>query len=97
MLVRLGAVGLVEDHACDLPITQAELGDALGITTVHVNRVLKQMRAGGLIVTKGTRLTIPDWDRLKEVGEFNPGYLQLEQGDFAAPDAVQDWLSQRRA
>jgi CRP-like cAMP-binding protein len=97
MLVRLRAVGLVEDYAYDLPISQAELGDALGITTVHVNRVLQQMRADGLIVTKGTRLTIPDWGRLKEVGEFNPIYLQLEQGDPATPAAAQNWLSQRRA
>jgi Crp-like helix-turn-helix protein len=73
------------------------VGDAIDITTVHVNRVLQQMRAGGLIVTKGTRLTIPDWERLKEVGEFNPGYLQLEQGDLAAPDAAQSRPSQHRA
>ena len=73
------------------------VGDALDVTTVHVNRVLQQTRAGGLIVTKGTRLSIPDWERLKEVGEFNQGYLQLEQGDLAAPDAAQGWASQRRA
>jgi CRP-like cAMP-binding protein len=84
MLVRLRAVGLAEDHACGLPITQTELGDAFGITTVHVNRVLQQMRADGLIEMKGTRLTVPDWDRLKEVGEFNPLCLHLEQGDLAA-------------
>jgi len=84
MLVRLRAVGLAEGHACDLPITQAELGDALGITTVHVNRVLQQMRADGLIEMKGAWLTFPDWNRLKEVGEFNPLYLQLEQEGLAA-------------
>jgi CRP-like cAMP-binding protein len=84
MLVRLRAVGLTEDHACDLPITQGELADAFGLTPVHVNRVLKQMRADGLIETKGSRLTIPDWDRLKEVGEFNPTYLHLEQEGLAA-------------
>jgi CRP-like cAMP-binding protein len=84
LLVRLRAVGLAKDDACDLPITQGELADAFGISTVHVNRVLQQMRADGLIVTKGTRLTIPDWDRLKEVGEFTPGYLHLEQPEEAA-------------
>jgi CRP-like cAMP-binding protein len=83
MLTRLRAVGLVEDHSCILPITQAEFGDAMGITTVHVNRVLQDMRAEGLIELKGDRLTIPDWDRLKEVGEFDPTYLHLE-GDQAA-------------
>lgn len=84
MLVRLRAVGLAEEHACDLPITQSELADAFGLTTVHVNRVLKQMRAEGLIEIKGTRLTIPDWNRLKEVGQFSPRYLHLEQEDLAA-------------
>ncbi|MBM1170616.1 Crp/Fnr family transcriptional regulator [Microvirga arabica] len=84
LLVRLKAVGLVEDHACDLPITQSEFADALGFTTVHVNRVLQQMRAEGLIVTQGTRLTIPDWDRLKQVGEFDPTYLHLKSDQAAA-------------
>lgn len=82
--VHLRAVGLVEDHACDLPITQGELGDALGITTVHVNRVLQQMRTDSLIELKGNRLNIPDWDRLKEVGEFDPTYLHLESDQAAA-------------
>ena len=84
LMVRLRAVGLVEDHACDLPITQSEFADALGFTTVHVNRVLQQLRADGLIVTQGTRLTVPDWDRLKEVGEFDPTYLHLETEQAAA-------------
>src|SRR4051794_36411342 len=84
LLVRLRAVGLAEDHACDLPITQSEFADALGITTVHVNRVLQQMRADGLIVSKGTQIKIPDWDKLKQVGEFDPAYLHLEQEDVAA-------------
>jgi CRP-like cAMP-binding protein len=84
LLVRLRAVGLVEDHVCDLPITQGEFGDAVGFTPVHVNRVLQQMRADGLIETKGTRLRIPDWDRLKEVGEFDPTYLHLVRQEAAA-------------
>ncbi|WP_445502502.1 Crp/Fnr family transcriptional regulator [Microvirga sp. G4-2] len=84
LMVRLRAVGLVEDHVCDLPITQGEFADALGFTTVHVNRVLQQLRAEGLIVTQGTRLTIPDWDRLKQMGEFDPTYLHLVREDAAA-------------
>jgi CRP-like cAMP-binding protein len=84
LLVRLRAVGLAEDHACDLPITQAEFADALGITTVHVNRVLQQMRADGLIESKGTQIKIPDWDKLKQAGEFDPAYLHLESDQAAA-------------
>ncbi|WP_335645668.1 Crp/Fnr family transcriptional regulator [Microvirga ossetica] len=63
LLVRLRAVGLAEDHAWDLPITQAEFADAIGVSTVHVNRVLHYMRADGLIQTKGVHLNIPDWRR----------------------------------
>jgi CRP-like cAMP-binding protein len=84
LLVRLRAVGLAEDHACELPITQAEFADAIGITTVHVNRVLQQMRADGLIESKGTQIKIPDWDKLKHAGEFDPAYLHLESDQAAA-------------
>jgi CRP-like cAMP-binding protein len=84
LLVRLRAVGLVKDDACDLPITQAEFADAIGVTPVHVNRVLQQLRAEHLIELKGDRLKIFDWDRLKEVGEFDPTYLHLEKDQTAA-------------
>src|SRR5215217_1262760 len=84
LLVRLRAVDLVEDHVCDLPITQTEFADAVGFTNVHVNRVFQQLRAEGLIETQGSRLRIPDWDRLKEVGEFDPTYLHLVREDAAA-------------
>jgi CRP-like cAMP-binding protein len=84
MLVRLRAVGLAEDHVCDLPITQGEFADAIGVSNVHVNRVLQQLRADGLIETKGTQVKIPDWDKLKEVGEFDPTYLHLESDRAAA-------------
>src|SRR5688500_8654011 len=68
LLTRLRAVGLVEDHACTLPITQGEFADATGVTNVHVNRVLQQMRVDGLIELSGDRLNILDWDRLKQAG-----------------------------
>jgi CRP-like cAMP-binding protein len=84
LVVRLRAVGLVEDHACDLPITQGEFADALGVTNVHVNRVLQQLRSDGLIELSGDRLNIHDWDKLKEVGEFDPTYLHLETDQAAA-------------
>ena len=84
LLVRLRAVGLVEGHSCTLPITQGEFADAMGITTVHINRVLQAMRADGLIELNGERLNIPDWDRLKEAGEFDPTYLHLESDQAAA-------------
>jgi CRP-like cAMP-binding protein len=84
LLVRLRAVGLAQDHSCDLPITQGEFADALGVTNVHVNRVLQQMRADGLIELSGDRLNILDWEKLKQVGEFDPTYLHLEDQQAAA-------------
>ncbi len=80
---RMRAVGLVRDHACELPITQAEFGDATGLSTVHVNRTIQELRAAGLISLKGKTLTVLDWEGLKRAGEFNPVYLHLEQPEAA--------------
>jgi CRP-like cAMP-binding protein len=77
LLVRLRAVELVEDHAFTLPVTQAELGDALGISTVHVNRVLQELRGENLITLNGGSLKVLNWEALKKVGEFDPTYLHL--------------------
>jgi CRP-like cAMP-binding protein len=84
LLVRLRAVGLAEGYACDLPMTQGEFADALGVTSVHINRVLQEMRADGLIELNGERLNIPDWEKLKQSGDFDPTYLHLEAGQAAA-------------
>jgi CRP-like cAMP-binding protein len=84
LMVRLRAVGLAEGHSCDLPITQGEFADALGVTNVHVNRVIQQLRAEGLIELSGDRLNIPDWEKLKQVGEFDPTYLHMEDDQAAA-------------
>lgn len=77
LLVRLRTVELVQDHAFDLPITQVELADALGISNVHVNRVLQDLRGAGLIFLHGKTLKVLDWQGLKTVGEFDPTYLHL--------------------
>ncbi|MBM6583800.1 Crp/Fnr family transcriptional regulator [Microvirga sp. BT689] len=77
LLVRLRAVELVDDHAFDLPVTQGELADALGISNVHVNRVLQDLRKLGLIALQGKALRVLDWEGLKTTGEFDPTYLHL--------------------
>jgi CRP-like cAMP-binding protein len=79
LLVRLKAVGLVEGQTFDLPITQTELADAVGASTVHVNRVLQELRADGLIRSKGTQVSILDWEGLKAAGDFDPLYLHLRK------------------
>jgi len=77
LLVRLRAVELVDDHAFDLPVTQGDLADALGITPVHVNRVLKDLRKQSLIALQGKFLKVLDWEGLQAAGEFDPTYLHL--------------------
>jgi CRP-like cAMP-binding protein len=79
LFVRLKVIGRVQDDTIELPITQSELGDTLGLSTVHVNRVLQELRREGLIRTRGTALTILDWDRLQAVAEFTPTYLNMHQ------------------
>ncbi|WP_019906531.1 Crp/Fnr family transcriptional regulator [Methylobacterium sp. 77] len=77
LLLRLRAVGLATEDSCDLPMTQHELADTTGMTTVHVNRSLQELRRRGLIELKGKNLRILDWPRLKSLAEFKAGYLRL--------------------
>jgi CRP-like cAMP-binding protein len=75
---RLKSVGLSHDHVFDLPLTQGDLGDATGLTIVHVNRTIKQLREDGLIrMSKGRVVQLLDWQRLTEVAEFDPAYLRV--------------------
>ena len=71
-------VGRTKDMSFELPLTQAELGDVLGLSTVHVNRVIQQLRAGGLVTWNEKRIVIADWSHLQEVAEFDPTFLNLE-------------------
>lgn len=75
--LKLRAVRLAGEGGFELPITQVELADALGLSPVHVNRVLQELRADGLIASKGRFVTISDWERLKAAGDFEPSYLHL--------------------
>ena len=83
LLLRLKSVGLADDDSYELPPTQADLGDALGISTVHVNRVLQELRSEGLITLKEKHLTILDVEKLKQAAGFTPGYLHLRGGPQA--------------
>jgi CRP-like cAMP-binding protein len=81
LITRLDAVGLMSDRTYSLPMTQPELGDALGITPIHVNRTLGDLRNAGLITVRSRRLTVHDWDGLVAAGEFDPTYLHLGSQD----------------
>lgn len=78
-MTRMKAVGLAQDATCELPITQAELADATGISTVHLNRSLQALRRDGLIRWEAGALTVLDWKELQKVAGFDPGYLHLRE------------------
>jgi CRP-like cAMP-binding protein len=82
--LRMKAVGLVSGPACRLPLTQADIADVLGLTAVHINRSLKQMRADQAIAFQGRLLTILNWDLLRSAGEFDPTYLHLSKAILEA-------------
>jgi len=77
LFLRLRSVKLTNGDSCDFPITQTDIADATGLTAVHVNRTLQELRRDGLIILEHKRLTIPDLQRLREAALFNPNYLHL--------------------
>lgn len=83
LVTRLDAVGLAPDLTCELPMTQPELADALGITPVHVNRTIRDLKSAGLISLRSRRLTVHDWDGLAAAAEFDPTYLHLRTNEPA--------------
>lgn len=78
--VRMRALGLASRESFELPLTQGELGDATGLSNVHVNRTMKELRRIGVIKTAGKLHSIEDWDLLQETGDFDPAYLHLRSG-----------------
>jgi CRP-like cAMP-binding protein len=81
LYLKLEAAGLARGHFCTLPISQIQLADALGISNVHVSRVLKEMRGKGFVTLKGSELIIHAWDALVRVAEFDDAYLHLKKRD----------------
>jgi CRP-like cAMP-binding protein len=77
IFLRLQSVGMTDRNTCDFPLTQAELGEATGLSTVHVNRTLQDLRTAGVIELKARRLTILDMSGLMRASLFNPNYLHL--------------------
>ncbi|MGH1570373.1 Crp/Fnr family transcriptional regulator [Methylobacterium sp. P31] len=72
---RLAAIGLADGDSCPMPITQSDLGDAMGQTSVHINRTLQELRRNRLIALKSRRLTILNRRQLEELAQFRPAYL----------------------
>lgn len=81
LLIRYRMVGLTRDNAYPLPLTQQELSEATGLTSVHVNRVMRQLREEGLIEHRGKVLTVKDPAGLKKAGRFSSRYLHLRRAE----------------
>ena len=77
---RLRSVGLVDGNGCAFPITQMDLADATGLSVVHVNRTVQELRANNLILLRERTLTINHLSALKELALFSSNYLHLRGG-----------------
>src|SRR4051794_13826927 len=78
VFLKLKAVELTKGNSFDFPITQAEMGDATGLSTVHVNRSIMELRKDGLMILEKGRCTIPDLERLQRAALFDSNYLHLK-------------------
>jgi len=78
MGLRLKAADLDDGFRFEFPVTQADLADATGLTPVHVNRTLQEMRSDGLLTWIDGEVVIPDWQRLQKAGTFSPDYLFIK-------------------
>lgn len=79
LFLRLESVGLTNGFSCDFPLTQNEIAETTGLTSVHVNRTIQELRREGLLILERHRLTIPDMFALESAGLFNPNYLHLKR------------------
>jgi CRP-like cAMP-binding protein len=77
--VRLGLVGLTDQAGYDLALTQIDLAECVGMTPVHVNRLLRDLREQGAVEFGKGRVTIGDLNLLRRIAEFDPAYLYLER------------------
>jgi len=83
LMVRMRAMGFASGPEYELPITQTDIGDALGLSNVHVSRTLGELRRSKLLAFRPGAVTVLDWDGLAQAGEFDPTYLHFDT-DVAA-------------
>lgn len=82
--LRLKVAGLGGETDYELPMTQEQIGDATGLTSVHVNRTIKTLEAEGLIDRANPRfIHIGDWRKLANAGDFDSNYLHMPSGELA--------------
>ena len=84
---RLDKLGLNQNGVVEFPLTQEQLADCTGLTPVHTNRTLQGLRRDGLIQLNTRSLSVLDWDKLKEAGDFDELYLHHQGAKIAVPES----------
>jgi CRP-like cAMP-binding protein len=79
LFYRARTSGLTDGNSCAAPLSQAQIGEALGMAIVTVNRMLQVLRRARLIEFRSGVLTVKDWKRLTAAGDFGPEYLHLKR------------------
>ena len=77
--LRLGIVGKTDGDTFEFPLSQRELSECLGLTVVHVNRTLQELRRRNVVESENRRISIIDRPTLESIAEFDPAYLQLDK------------------
>jgi CRP-like cAMP-binding protein len=83
IIVRMRALRLQNGPRYDLPVTQTDIADALGLSNVHVSRTIRELQRDKLLHYRPGSVTVLDWDALKRAGEFDPTYLHLNRPEAA--------------
>lgn len=79
---RLDVIGLADNAEYDFPLTQREVAECLGLTVVHANRTIQELRRRGLIALHSRRVRILEREQLEALAEFDPRYLYLDQREI---------------
>jgi CRP-like cAMP-binding protein len=80
---RLRAMGLIRDHHFECPLTQEDVADLLGLSSVHLNRTLQALRQRGLVIWDGIHVKLLRPDVLARLAHFNPEFIRIAE-EFAA-------------
>jgi hypothetical protein len=79
LATRLGAVGLLRELSFSIPWTQVDVADATGMTDIHANRIIQDLRSRGLVQWEGKHVKIIRWEQLVQVAGFSADYLHLKR------------------
>jgi CRP-like cAMP-binding protein len=84
LMWRMEAVGLADGRSCELPVRQLDLADAVGLSPVHLNRILQQLRKQKIVQFADGQLDILNADRLEAAAGFDPAYLEVRETEAAS-------------